>query len=108
MADDLLEALEAAVKIADEAREEWDKAPSGMRAGKLLIALSGHLKGYRLETDAIHAALAQARRKEAATDLYEALAALIEKIGETSPQYLSVLQEADVARAALAKARGKV
>jgi hypothetical protein len=54
----LREALQAAIKIADEAREEWDKAPAGMRAGKLLIALSGHLKGYRPDIDAIHAALA--------------------------------------------------
>lgn len=59
-AHDLLAALKTAIRIADEAREEWDKAPSGMRAGKLLIALSGHLKGYRQDIDSIHAAIAKA------------------------------------------------
>jgi hypothetical protein len=49
--------LISAVKIANEAAEEWDKAPSGMRAGKILLALAGHRKGYRPDTDAIHAAL---------------------------------------------------
>lgn len=51
------EALERAVKIADEARQEWDAAPQGMRAGKIIIALSGHLPGYRIDIDEIHAAL---------------------------------------------------
>lgn len=49
-------ALETAVSVAAEARREWDAAPSGMKAGKLLIALSGELKGYRADIDAIHAA----------------------------------------------------
>lgn len=57
---DLLNALRSAVLIADEAREEWDKAPSGMRAGKILIALSGGCPGYRADIDAIHAALKKA------------------------------------------------
>ena len=57
---DLLAALKAAVKIADEARDEWDAAPSGMKPGKLLIALSGHLRGYRSDIDAIHNAIAKA------------------------------------------------
>ena len=52
------EALAAAIKVADEVRDEWDRAPSGIKAGKLLIALSGHLPGYRADIDAIHAALA--------------------------------------------------
>ncbi len=51
-------ALEAAVEVADEARDEWDAMPSGMKAGKLLIALSGRLPGYRADIDAIHAARA--------------------------------------------------
>lgn len=63
-APDLLAALKAAVKVADEARDEWDKAPEGMRAGKLLIALSGRLKGYRADIDAIHAAIARAEPPE--------------------------------------------
>lgn len=48
------DALRRAIKIADEAREEWDKAPAGMRAGKILIALSGHVPGYRADIDEIH------------------------------------------------------
>lgn len=60
MSAELLTALKSAVRVADEARDEWDKAPSGMRAGKLLIALSGHLKGYRPDIDAIHEAIAKA------------------------------------------------
>jgi hypothetical protein len=62
---ELLAALKAAVKIADEARDEWDKAPANMKAGKLLIALSGHLQGYRPDIDSIHAALRRAEGKDA-------------------------------------------
>lgn len=54
------QALERAIMIAGEARREWDEAPSGMRAGKLLIALSGELPGYRADIDEIHTALAAA------------------------------------------------
>jgi hypothetical protein len=49
-------ALEMAIKVADEAADEWDKAPEGMRAGKILLALAGHRPKYRADTDAIHAA----------------------------------------------------
>lgn len=52
-------ALKSAVKIAGEARKEWDAAPSGMRAGKLLVALSGKCPGYREDIDLIFAALSQ-------------------------------------------------
>jgi len=58
----LEEALDAAVRIADEAREEWDKAPSGMRAGKILVALAGFAPGYRADIDAIHEARRLAKR----------------------------------------------
>lgn len=51
-------ALRTAVMIAEEARAEWDRAPEGMKAGKLLIALSGNLPGYRRDIDSIHEALA--------------------------------------------------
>lgn len=51
---DAYAALQRAVEIAEEAREEWDKAPSGMRAGKILIALSGGCPGYRKDIDEIH------------------------------------------------------
>lgn len=47
-------ALTAAIEVADQARDEWDLAPQGMKAGKLLIALSGGLPGYRPDIDAIH------------------------------------------------------
>lgn len=71
----LEEALRSAIKIADEAREEWDKAPSGMKAGKLLIALSGNLSGYRHDIDAVHAALASAQQEPApAADAEESTA----------------------------------
>lgn len=53
----LRKALASAIKIAGEARREWDAAPGGMRAGKILIALAGGAKGYRADIDAIHAAL---------------------------------------------------
>ncbi len=55
--DRLRNLLRIAVKVADEAREVWDNAPSGMKAGKLLIALSGKLPGYRFDIDEIHTAL---------------------------------------------------
>lgn len=51
-------ALESAVKVAREAADEWDRAPAGMKAGKLLIALSGNFPKYRADIDAIHAARA--------------------------------------------------
>lgn len=54
------EALERAIRIAGEAQREWDAAPSGMRAGKLLIALAGFAPGYRSDIDEIHAALVAA------------------------------------------------
>jgi hypothetical protein len=53
----LLEALRTALKVAGEAREEWDRAPSGMKAGKLLIALCDPSLKYRADITAIHAAL---------------------------------------------------
>lgn len=52
-------ALRSAVIVANEAQEEWDKAPEGMRAGKILLALAGHRKGFRQDTDKIHAILAK-------------------------------------------------
>lgn len=59
-----LEALHRAVKIAEEARQEWDAAPSGMRAGKILIALSGGCPGYRRDIDEIHEVLKFARDRD--------------------------------------------
>lgn len=51
---EMLAALRSAVTVANEAAEEWDKAPAGMRAGKILLALAGHRHRYRPDTDAIH------------------------------------------------------
>jgi hypothetical protein len=61
---ELVDALELAVYAAEDARLEWDNAPSGMRAGKILIALAGGCKGYRPDTDRIHAILAKAKEKK--------------------------------------------
>ena len=52
------EALAVAVKVANEAADLWDRAaPMDAKLGKLLLALAGHVPGYRVDTDAIHAAL---------------------------------------------------
>lgn len=65
--DALRKALRTAIKVADEAREEWDKAPSGMKAGKLLIALSDPKLKYRADITEMHAALSPdaSQREEA-------------------------------------------
>ena len=60
--DRLREALRKAIAIANLARREWDAAPEGARAGKLLIALSGLFRGYRDDIDEIHNALAASDR----------------------------------------------
>ena len=57
--DELVAALCAAIRIAEEARVSWDVAPEGMRAGKILIALTGNAKGYRADTDEIHRVIAK-------------------------------------------------
>lgn len=49
-----LEQLEA---ICAEIFERWDQ---DMRSGKLLLALSGKLPGYRADVDAVRARLASA------------------------------------------------
>jgi hypothetical protein len=56
----LAAALTSAIAVANQAVTEWDRAPSGARPGKILMALAGHLPGYRKDTDLIHAALFQA------------------------------------------------
>ncbi len=73
MTDPLLsrvkEALMAARSVAEEARVEWDEAPEGMKAGKLLIALSGALPGYRADIDEIHATIKAVTELEAIPDM---------------------------------------
>jgi len=52
----VVEAARLQVQIAKEAHAEWDR-DNESRVGKLLLAMAGHIPGYRPETDAIHAAL---------------------------------------------------
>lgn len=66
---ELVGALLAARSVAEEARVEWDQAPSGMRAGKILIALSGVAPGYRADIDAIHATIARSLLNEDQTNV---------------------------------------
>lgn len=51
-------ALKSVPKIAGEIRSYWD-ADQDMKVGKIVIALSGRLIGYRSDVDAIHAAIAR-------------------------------------------------
>lgn len=51
------EAIELAICIANEAANEWDAAPAGMKAGKILLSLAGQRKGYSDRADKVHAAL---------------------------------------------------
>lgn len=57
--EELAGALEATLNVAEEARKEWDAAPQGMKAGKLLCALTDKNINYRADISAIHAALAK-------------------------------------------------
>ena len=50
--------LRSAVSIAAEAHAEWD-ADNDSRVGKILIALSGGIPGYRKDTDEIRAFLSR-------------------------------------------------
>ncbi len=59
----LTKALRHAIEVAEEARVEWDEAPSGMRAGKLLIALTGGIPIYRADITEIHDVLARAESR---------------------------------------------
>lgn len=49
------EALQKTLQICGEAREEWDTAPEGMKAGKLLVALCTPTLRYRDDINQIHA-----------------------------------------------------
>jgi len=53
----VVEAARLQVQIAKEAHKVWD-GENESRVGKMLLAMSGQITGYRPETDAIHAALA--------------------------------------------------
>lgn len=56
----LIVAFHTAMKVASEARKEWDKAPDGMKAGKLLIALIDPRLHYRQDITDMHAAFSEA------------------------------------------------
>lgn len=47
--------ITATIEVAEQARQEWDAAPQGMKAGKLLIALCDPSMRYRLDITLIHA-----------------------------------------------------
>lgn len=49
-----IRALDIAIKVAEQAREEWDKAPATMKAGKLLIALIDPSLHYRDDITEMH------------------------------------------------------
>ena len=57
--DALRAALLAARECADEAYDHWD-ADREVKAGKMLMAIAGHIPGYDVRTDAIDAALKDA------------------------------------------------
>lgn len=76
----LFAALEAAIKVAGEAREEWDKAPEGMRAGKLLIA---------------HEIIAKERIRDAAPDLLEAAKEVMECLEKHGASIVPHLLDSD-------------
>lgn len=61
---ELKNALASAVGIANEAREHHDR-DQDMRTMKILLALSGHIPGWRADTDRIHAVLRKAVERSA-------------------------------------------
>lgn len=62
--DALVAALGTALRVAEEARKEWDAAPTGMKAGKLLIALSDPKLHYRADITEIHAVLTAVKAQQ--------------------------------------------
>lgn len=69
-----LNAFDTAMTVADQARIEWDEAPKGMKAGKLLIALTDAGFRYRADISEMHAAITEAKRvaEECSTSKSEA------------------------------------
>jgi hypothetical protein len=49
-----IRALDLAIKIAEDARKEWDEAPSSMKAGKILIAMIDPSLRYRHDITEMH------------------------------------------------------
>jgi len=77
----LAAALTSAIAVADEAVTEWDRAPSGARPGKILMALAGHLPGYRKDTDLIHAAFYHATARNVAAGITPKVEEIIGHLG---------------------------
>jgi hypothetical protein len=77
----LAAALTSAIAIADEAVTEWDRAPSGARPGKILMALAGHLPGYRKDTDLVHAALHHATARNVAAGIAPKVEEIVGHLG---------------------------
>jgi hypothetical protein len=77
----LAAALTSAIAVADEAVTEWDRAPSGARPGKILMALAGHIPGYRKDTDLIHAALYQATARNVAAGIAPKVEEIVGHLG---------------------------
>lgn len=51
-------ALRTMVEFAKEAHQEWDSDNDDSRAGKMLFAMAGGIRGYRPETEKVHELLA--------------------------------------------------
>ncbi len=85
----LAAALTSAIAIAEEAVTEWDRAPSGARPGKILMALAGHLPGYRKDIDLVHAALYHATARNVSAGITTKVEQIIGHLGaalmQTSP-----------------------
>jgi len=64
--DQLLEALQAVVALANQVYDHWDNDRDS-KVGKHLLALSGHWPGYHKRTDSIHAAIAKATGQQPPT-----------------------------------------
>lgn len=101
----LLEAMETALSVAEEARREWDEAPSGMYAGKLLIALTDPTLHYRADITGMHAAVAAARVEAAAPTLLAAVEAYAKDSFLPEHGYLSSMLSDALALARTGRAR---
>jgi hypothetical protein len=77
----LAAALTSAIAIAAEAVTEWDRAPSGARPGKILMALGGHLPGYRKDIDLVHAALYHATARNVSAGITTKVEQIIGHLG---------------------------
>lgn len=61
-------ALEIAVNVSGEVYVQWDEAPSSMKPGKLLVALTDPFLNYRADITAMHAVRTRVRELLAEDD----------------------------------------